>query len=366
MLEIVRDLSRLEAMSEPWRGLSVHNPVPMLSHEWTVAAARAFGKKAELAIFALWDGPKLRAVAPLGLFRSGFSQRLQFLAQEVYEPESLLFRDRASLMELLSAVTQYGPALSLAGLPRGGDEELVLRDMRGGSLTYFGRIFFSHAAVLPATGAQLDDCLSKSARTMFRRKLKQAEKHGPVTFSAETLDEQNWEAAIQDLIRIESSGWKRENGTSLVDLHDLRQFYEDYTRLKAASGALRAYRMQIAGQTVAIRLGAVADGRLYELKIGFDDNFRNCSPGMLLTHETLKAAIAEGLTMHEFLGGAEDWQKHWPLQIHEHVTIRRYPFAINGALILGQDVLGRVGGRVRQFAERRLANHDTPKPAEAA
>lgn len=366
MLEIVRDLSRLEAMADAWQELAVHNQVPMLSHEWTVAAARAFGKKAELAIFALWDGPRLRAVAPLGVFRSGLSQRLQSLSHEVREPESLLFRDRVSLQELLRAVTQYGPALSLAGVPRGGDEELVLRDVRAGSLTYFGRTFFSHAVLLPSTGAQLDASLSKSARTMFRRKLKQAEKHGDVTFSAEVLDEGNWEAAIQDLVRIESSGWKRENGTSLVDLPGLRKFYEHYTRLKAASGTLRAYRMRIAGRTVAIRLGAVAGGRLYELKIGFDDNFRTCSPGMLLTHETLKAAIAEGFAKHEFLGGAEDWQKHWPLQVHEHVTIRRYPLAFNGALILGQDVLDRVGGRMRQFTERRLANRDTPKPADVA
>jgi len=352
MLEIIRDLPRLEAIAGPWHELAVHNPAPMVGHEWAVAAGKAFGKKTVPAVFALWDGPELRAVAPLGLSRVGLSRRLQFLDRELQEPDSLLFRDRKSLEDLIDAIARHGQALALYGLPHGGEEEAVLRDRRGGSLTFCGRPYISHAALLPPTVAQLDETLSKHARAMLRRGLKLAQKQGDVTFSMETLDEKNREAFMEDLVRVEGSGWKRKNGTSLLDLPDQRRFYEHYLELKAASGTLRAHRMLIADKVVAIRLGAVAGGRLYELKIGYDDSFRDCSPGILLTHESLKAEIAEGLSVHEFLGGAEDWQKRWPLHVNRHVTVRRYPYNVNGALNLGQDVLDRVGSRVLRLVRR--------------
>lgn len=349
MLEIIRDLERLEAIARAWHELAVHNPAPMVDHEWVVAAGRAFGRKADLAVFVLWDGPRLRAAAPLGLLHGGFSRRLQFLDRELREPNSLLFRDRKSLEDLIDAIARHGRSLALYGLPLGSEEEAVLLGRRGGSLIFCGRPYTSHAALLPATAAELDEKLSTTARTMLRRKLKAAQKAGHVTFSVETLDEKNWQTFMEDLVRVEGSGWKRKSGTSLIDLPDQRAFYEYYLELKAASGLLRAYRMLIADQVVAVRLGAVSGGRLYELKIGYDDNFRDCSPGILLTHESLKAEIAEGLGVHEFLGGAEDWQTRWPLHINRHVTVRCYPFNVNGALNFGQDGLAQVGSRARQL-----------------
>ncbi|MBN9245633.1 MAG: GNAT family N-acetyltransferase [Mesorhizobium sp.] len=352
MLEIIRDLPRLEAVAGPWRELAACNPAPMAGHEWAVAAAKTFGATTELAVFALWDGPRLRAVAPLGLSRVGPARRLQFLDRPLQEPDSLLFRDRAALEELVDAVAGHHRALALYGLPLDGEEEAALRGKRGGGLTLCGRPYVSHAALLPPTVAELDEQLSGNARTMLRRKLKAAQKLGAVAFSVETLDETNREAFMADLIRVEGSGWKRANGTALADLPDQRKFYEHYLELKAPGGTLRGYRMLIAGQVVAIRLGAVAGGRLYELKIGYDDAFRDCSPGMLLTHECLKAEIAEGIGVHEFLGGAEEWQKRWPLRINRHVTVRRYPLNLNGAAALAHDVFEQAGGRLRRMVRR--------------
>ncbi|WP_281978060.1 GNAT family N-acetyltransferase [Pseudorhizobium flavum] len=357
MIEIIRDIERLEDIADAWADLAQNNTLPMLSHSWTVAAAEAFGHKCEMTIFALWDGPRLQAVAPLAIFRNGLSRHLRLLSQELCEPEALLFRDRDALRQLLAAVTAKGPALWLALVRSGGDEDLVLREMQAGSLTYFGNPYYGHAAVLPQTVDELEDGLSSSTRSTLQRKLRKARELGEISFTAEALDEQNWDAFFQELVRVESSGWKRRNKTSLTDLEDQRRFFEFYGDLMAPGRSLRGYRMLIGGQTAAIRLAVVAGGKLHELKIGFDESFSACSPGMLLTHETLKAAIREGLTAHEFLGVAEDWQKHWPLKVVTNATVRRYPFGVNGALNLGRDALARIGSEMQQrFIGPSLAN----------
>lgn len=348
MLEVIKDVSRLEDIGDAWEDLAIHNPVPMLGHSWTVAAAKAFGHKSDMMIFALWDGPQLRAVAPLAVFRNGLSRHFRLLSQELCEPEALLFRDQAALRELLVAVTATGPALWLALIRSGGEEDLALREMRSRSLTYFGNPYHGHAAVLPQTVDAFEGSLSSAARSMLRRKLRQAQKKGEVSFTSEILDESNWDTFFQDLVRVESSGWKRRNGTSLTDLGDQRRFFEFYGALIGPSRTLRGYRMLIDGRTVSVRLAVVAGGKLHELKIGYDEMYAACSPGMLLTHETLKAAIHEGLTAHQFLGVAEDWQKHWPLEVVVNVTVRRYPFGLNGAVNLGTDALARVGTELQQ------------------
>jgi CelD/BcsL family acetyltransferase involved in cellulose biosynthesis len=352
MLEIVRDLSRLEAIADQWSELAARRPSPMLSHEWTVAAAKAYGEKAEMAVFLLWDRARLRAAAPLAVFRNGFSRHLRFLAQDLGEPDALLFEDRQSLTALLTEIGQQGLALRLSLLPRNGDEMAILRRMRSGSLN-FERPAFGHAAILPPTAAQLEEGLSKSSKTMLRRKLKRAEKFGDVSFLMEPLSVDSWQGFLKELVRVEGCGWKGRSGTSLSHNTEQREFFEHYAASKAASGKLRGYRMLIDGQTAAIRLGVVAEGTLYELKIGFDEAFQACSPGIILTHETLKAAVAEGIKVHEFLGVAEDWQRHWPLQVHERMTVRRYPLAVNGALNLTKDVLDQAKNRYRQVVVRQ-------------
>ncbi|CAN7413926.1 GNAT family N-acetyltransferase [Rhizobium sp. LjRoot30] len=352
MLEIIRDTRRLEEVTESWRALAAFNPVPMLSHEWTIAAAEAFASRAELAVFAIWEGEQLRAAAPLGLFREGFSRRLHLIHYPLREPGALLFRDEKALADLSEAIGKENHALSLARLHAGSLEERAMRENRRGSLTLFADTGSTHAAVLPSTEKALEASMSSSARTTLRRKLRRAEKYGTVRFVVERPDAQQCADMVEDLVRIEGSGWKRRNGTALVCLPEQRAFFDAYSKRVAETGGLRVYRMLIDGRTVAIRIGLVSERRLYELKIGFDEAFRDCSPGLLLTHETLKAAIAEGLERHEFLGMAEDWQRHWPLEVRNHVSVRRYPLATTGTLILGQDIYDRVRGRLLSLARR--------------
>ncbi|MCO5734682.1 GNAT family N-acetyltransferase [Rhizobium sp. SSA_523] len=352
-LEIIDSVARLHAIGEAWSRLAQRTPYPMLQHRWMLSAAEAYEGQVHLQVFALWDGESLVALAPLARFHRGPAAHLQCLARDVGEPDAFLYADRAALDALVLAILRQGLALKLSHLSRDGSEYAAVKALGRGALS-IERSGSGHAALLPATQAQLDEGLSKSARTMLRRKQRRAEKFGSVQFLMETLQDDNRAAFLQDLVQVEASGWKGRNKTSLSHNEGQRRFFDLYLGRMAPSGALRGDRMLIDGRTVAIRLGLRSGGRLYELKIGFDEAFEACSPGILLTHETLKASIAEGLTVHEFLGVGENWQRHWPLRRQEQVTVRRYPPSLNGACNLGRDAFAQLGGRVaRALAARR-------------
>jgi hypothetical protein len=56
------------------------------------------------------------------------------------------------------------------------------------------------------------------------------------------------------------------------------------------------------------------------------------SPGIHLTHETLRWASEHGLEGCEFLGSEEDWQHTWPVEVHPYCSIVLYPWTLHGVL----------------------------------
>ncbi|MFI4989047.1 MAG: GNAT family N-acetyltransferase, partial [Alphaproteobacteria bacterium] len=66
------------------------------------------------------------------------------------------------------------------------------------------------------------------------------------------------------------------------------------------------------------------------LKIGFAAEFARCSPGILLTVETIRYAARAGLRSYEFLGEVEPWISAWTPLTHPCVSFRAYPFNARG------------------------------------
>ncbi len=96
--------------------------------------------------------------------------------------------------------------------------------------------------------------------------------------------------------------------------------------------------MRINGEVAAERLAVEHAGRLWELKIGYNEKFRRCAPGLLLTHETLRYVFERGLKAYEFLGHEEDWERIWAADnVHRYVSFRLYPLSVGGSLGLVMD-----------------------------
>jgi CelD/BcsL family acetyltransferase involved in cellulose biosynthesis len=159
---------------------------------------------------------------------------------------------------------------------------------------------------------------------------------------------------LEDFFRIEASGWKGRAGTAALLHPRVHRFYCDYARSAARQGMLRFFFLKIDGKTVAARMALEYGKRLWDLKIAYDEAYRECVPGILLTHETLRYSLERGLEAQEFLGQAEAWERHWPCEEDEYVSMRVYPFSLTGQLSLAQDVYQLALREVPNAAQEHL------------
>ena len=95
-----------------------------------------------------------------------------------------------------------------------------------------------------------------------------------------------------------------------------------------------------------MQLAVECAGRFWLLKIGYDQEFQRCSPGILLIRETVRYAAARGLRGYEFLGIVEPWTEAWTDEVRPCVSVRAYPARWAGVAALAVDLA--------DYARRRL------------
>jgi CelD/BcsL family acetyltransferase involved in cellulose biosynthesis len=218
--------------------------------------------------------------------------------------------------------------------------------------------------------------MSCKSRTYIRRKVKSAERAGPVAFEVVCPDEGNVDRYLGEVFRVEAAGWKGRKGTAILTDARARRFWSTYARAAARLGMLRLFFLRIGDATAAVRMAVERAGRLWELKIGYDERFARHSPGILLTHETLRYACRRGLAAHEFLGVAEPWHRWWPLETRPYASARFYPFSLAGGVALCEDAwrfgmrgmtrIARVPLRERVLRWRTRTMLGTPLACEPA
>src|SRR5262249_10886032 len=116
-----------------------------------------------------------------------------------------------------------------------------------------------------------------------------------------------------------------------------------------AAGVLRVCWLRIGGAAAAVQLAAEWGGRFWLLKIGYDERFARCSPGMLLTLETIRHAARAGLDAYEFLGAVEPWTQMWTRHARAYVSLPAYPASPGGAGALVADAARLTWRRVGRF-----------------
>ena len=127
----------------------------------------------------------------------------------------------------------------------------------------------------------------------------------------------------------------------------LGSFYRTYAGRACARGTLRILFLKVGPDTAAAMIALEAAERLWILKIGYDERFATCSPGMLLMHEGLRYAARRGLRSYEFLGSSTDWTRRWTDRERPIQRALIYPYTVRGAAILARNTAGHFVRRLR-------------------
>jgi CelD/BcsL family acetyltransferase involved in cellulose biosynthesis len=126
------------------------------------------------------------------------------------------------------------------------------------------------------------------------------------------------DAGYEDVLRLEASGWKDREGSSIRSDPAVQRFYTLLTERAGAHGWLELLFLKVGDRRIATSYGSTYDGRLFLFKTGYDPEYATCSPFKLLTYFAIRHAYAHGLREVDFLGDSEPWKLEWTTTVRSH------------------------------------------------
>jgi CelD/BcsL family acetyltransferase involved in cellulose biosynthesis len=104
-------------------------------------------------------------------------------------------------------------------------------------------------------------------------------------------------AEIDALVRrgfdVEDRSWKGTEGTSVLKSSGMLEFYQEEARIAAKLGHLDLSFLEHNDRAIAFAYTFHAKGTYFEIKLGYDDEFRKSGPGHLLLRHKLRRLFAD-------------------------------------------------------------------------
>ncbi len=356
IVRTIRDPFDLEDLAGGWDELAAGSGMPTQYHAWAQSCAEAFLRPGDRLSVLVAQGVDSTAIAPL-VHRRGWPGRLELLGMgEVYEPMDFLYTSPSSLEALAEALVELEAPLLLGRIPAGSPSIKVLQRAYGKRGLLLSRpVHGCPWIALDAGWWEPESHLNAGRRSDLRRARRIAEGLGPLTFEVLSPTPAELPALLEEAFQVEGAGWKGRGGSSLSKDRLRGSFFRRYAARTCRQGSLRMCFLRIAGRSVAVQIAVECGGAFCLFKIGYDEAFARCSPGVLLLVETIRRAAALGLRAYEFLGTPEPWTRTWRSQVHPCVTLRGYPARGSGIVALSSDAvhatarkLGRVACRSRR------------------
>jgi CelD/BcsL family acetyltransferase involved in cellulose biosynthesis len=331
--EVVADYSAFLRLEAEWNDVVARAqvPHPFLRHEWIRTWWDSFGPSArsarsgqanrELHIIVVRDEGRIIAIAPLmreTAVAYGLPvRRLALLANDHTPRTDFVIADkpdeayRAIWNVLFRDIDQWD-VLQLTQLLRTSTTVATMSQFAAAEGLPIGTWKSSDSPYLELTGTwdSYWASLSSKFRSNVRNRLSRLKQIGEPALEV-LVDRSDIAAACDDAWRLEASGWKDQEGTSICSDAAVRRFYTLLADRAAACGWLRLVFLTVGGRRIAVSYGAVYDDRLFLFKTGYDREFHTCSPFKLLTYFAAQEGFARGLREIDFLGDTEPWKQEW-------------------------------------------------------
>lgn len=331
-VDIIRSRAALEALASEWDGLMDAAAPPMPSHDWVHACAETLHPEGDLHVVTVRLRRALAGIAPLVLTARAGLRRLELIGSAaLHEPSGLLYDSDEALDALVGAIVRLRTPVLLSRFPT--HSPIVRRFRSIGSargVVFAKRVAGTIAVPIASDWSAYLAQLSSRRRYDLERARRRTEEAGAVTVRVENPRPEDIDGMFATLVRIEGSGWKRRNASSLTQRDSLRQFFLAYARRAAKAGLVRFSFLDVDGVSIAAQLSVEYRNRLWVLKIGYDEQWSRCSPGWQLLAETMRYAFERKLTAYEFLGSDEPWLHRWITEPRDLSTLAYYPASLAG------------------------------------
>ncbi len=166
---------------------------------------------------------------------------------------------------------------------------------------------------------------SKNLKRNIIKKMNRIERDG-ISFNFKELrNPEEMEAGVKIYGEMESSGWKGEKGSAVdIDNHQGR-FYVDMLKRFAGRQNACIYQLVFNDQVVASALTIRCKKMVVILKITYDENMKDYSPGMLMYYEMHKRLFETRESEHiEYYGRATQRMQQWAVNIRTIYHLNYY------------------------------------------
>ena len=328
--EIVSDYDSFIALESEWNDAvqRAEIPHPFLRHEWVRTWWDSFQGDRELHIVIVREDDRLVGIAPLMRENAviyGLPVRRLALVANDHTPRTdfVVTGDKnevyRAIWNSLAGEMDRWDVLQLTQLPRTSPTIRAISGLAAADQLPIGTWKSSDSPYLELAGTWESywGSLSAKFRSNVRNRLTRLKQIGEPALEI-VSDTPAIAAACQDVWRLEASGWKDKEGTSIASDPAVRKFYTLLAERAADCGWLQLLFLTVGGKRIAVSYSAVDDGRLFLLKTGHDREFHACSPFKLLTYFAAQEAYARGLREIDFLGDTEPWKQEWTSTARGH------------------------------------------------
>lgn len=290
-----------------WDRLAIEALVenPFYSRQFVIAGLDTVDAGRDLRAFAVRDaGGRLVGLFPFsGRTRSRYPLPAAFGSANEFQFSSapLVHRDRA----------EEAIGLWLDGMRHGrGRKPWALRNVDTSSPLvrmmvaaaevrgmHVARVLPYPRAILTRAHGGLDAhvaaVLSKNRLKDVRRTLRRLDELGTIEVERATAPD-HLARRLEDFLRLEHAGWKREAGTSMLARQPTAEFARRAFANSAGSPAFcRIDSLLLDGRPIAMKL-SIRSGRIaFTPKIAYDETYRKLGPGMALEFRLLEAFFSD-------------------------------------------------------------------------
>lgn len=338
---------------EEWEALAERTGAsPFLRPAWVVAHHRAFSSRTSFDPLTVWREGSLAGILPL------FNRRGCLVSYDGYDTEAgPVAADLDAHRELAARLLERRCAVDLRSVPAESPWLDVLpaaaRDAR--ALLHVEPHRTSLHVDVAGTWADLEQGTGRSRRQHARRRWRRLAEQGSLVVE-EHDGRERLEELLDEGFRVEGSGWKGTAGTSVDAAPGQRRFYDELARATVATGALRLWFLRLDGRPLAFCYDIVGGRTQYHLKGGFDEEFAEHSPGILLRLRIVERLCADpGIDRYDLLGRPDGGKEQVATGGRERVRLRLHPPGLVG---VARHATRLAAARARVEAERVL-----PEPA---
>jgi len=197
------------------------------------------------------------------------------------------------------------------------------------------------------------DSLSGSRRQAERRKMRMLCEKLDARIEITTGRSQHLGEMLEDCWAVSRNSWKQAWGSAIGIDDRLMTFYEDIARRNRDWLVLGL--VYLGEKPIAFEYNLLYKDTLYNLKLGFDEQHKEVSPGQVLRFKMLEWAFQANVKFFDFMGHEAEYKNRFSNCMMPHETIQIFGGSLSGRLMACYELSCKpLARRVRRVAKSNL------------